>query len=60
MRRLCIFVFVVCLVSCSVVDREQNLKLWYEQPADALAVDKPYGWNNDTAWMSGLPLGNGS
>lgn len=37
-----------------------ELKLWYDQPADATIPDNPNGWIDDREWLSALPLGNGS
>lgn len=39
---------------------ESDLKLWFEQPADAMAVDDPYSFHDDKEWLKALPLGNGS
>jgi alpha-L-fucosidase 2 len=36
------------------------LKLWYQQPANALTYDNPNGWEDDPEWLKALPLGNGS
>ena len=38
----------------------QNLKLWYNKPADASVMDDPNGWKDDPEWLKSLPLGNGS
>lgn len=46
--------------SCDDTKQEAHLKLWYNQPADALAEDSPSGWNDDPEWLKALPLGNGS
>lgn len=35
-------------------------KLWYQQPANAAAIDDKNGWKDDQHWLSALPLGNGS
>lgn len=60
MRATGFFACVMCWFSCWAGDEGRSLTLWYEHPADARAVDAPYGWDNDAAWMSGLPMGNGS
>lgn len=39
---------------------KSNLKLWYNQPADASVADDPSGWKDDPEWLKALPLGNGS
>lgn len=39
---------------------QSNLKLWYNQPADASVADDPNGWKDDPEWLKALPLGNGS
>ncbi|MCW0483107.1 glycoside hydrolase family 95 protein [Gaoshiqia sediminis] len=40
--------------------KQSNLKLWYNQPADASVADDPSGWKDDPEWLKALPLGNGS
>ncbi len=40
--------------------KESNLKLWYNQPADASVADDPNGRKDDPEWLKALPLGNGS
>jgi alpha-L-fucosidase 2 len=55
-----LFVFT-CLFSCSTADKnKQELKLWYDAPADAEVQDKPRAWKDDAEWLKALPLGNGS
>lgn len=39
---------------------EPQLKLWYNQPADASVKDSQKAWTDDTEWLKALPLGNGS
>lgn len=52
---------VFSLFSCSIETSETNdLKLWYNQPADATVADDPNGWKDDPEWLKALPLGNGS
>ncbi len=52
---------VILIVSCNGITKKQsNLKLWYNQPADASVVDAPNGWTDDPEWLKALPLGNGS
>lgn len=43
-------------------EKEQldELKLWYQQPANAAISDNPNGWEDDPEWLKALPLGNGS
>ncbi len=51
------------MISCNSVKTESeksNLKLWYNQPADASVPDDPNGWKDDPEWLKALPLGNGS
>jgi alpha-L-fucosidase 2 len=51
----------IALLSCSEQNiGETNLKLWYNQPADASVPDSPNGWHDDAEWLKSLPLGNGS
>lgn len=40
--------------------KQANLKLWYDEPADASVKDSPSGWKDDPEWIKALPLGNGS
>ncbi len=54
---------VIITMSCSDSKRGQkqtNLKLWYNQPANASVTDNPDGWKDDKEWLKALPLGNGS
>lgn len=51
---------LLIFISCNDAKQEAHLKLWYNQPADALAEDSPSGWNDDPEWLKALPLGNGS
>ncbi len=54
---------VLIIASISCTDRQSqksNLKLWYNQPANASIVDDPNGWKDDPEWLKALPLGNGS
>jgi len=51
------------MISCNSVktdSEKSNLKLWYNQPADASVPDDPNGWKDDPEWLKALPLGNGS
>lgn len=54
------FCIVFSLVSCANKKSDNNLKLWYNEPANALAKDDPEAWDDDKEWMKALPLGNGS
>lgn len=59
----CLLSVLVCaclLVGSSGKVGAQNLKLWYDKPADASVVDDPNGWRDDPEWLKALPLGNGS
>jgi alpha-L-fucosidase 2 len=38
---------------------EPLLRLWYNEPANASAVDVKDGWKNDPEWLKALPVGNG-
>jgi alpha-L-fucosidase 2 len=63
-KQFSIFVFTLFLMmSCNSVkmdSEKSNLKLWYNQPADASVADDPNGWKDDPEWLNALPLGNGS
>ncbi|MDR1221685.1 MAG: glycoside hydrolase family 95 protein [Tannerella sp.] len=50
----------LCFISCDSSEQKEHLRLWYNQPADAMAKDHPSGWENDAEWLKALPLGNGS
>jgi alpha-L-fucosidase 2 len=34
-------------------------KIWFDKPANALAVDTKNGWESDPEWLKALPIGNG-
>lgn len=60
MRTFC-YLILLTLISCSPGEKnENNLKLWYKQPASALVPDDKNGWEDDPEWLKALPLGNGS
>jgi alpha-L-fucosidase 2 len=56
--------FILILLSglsgCSNDPTTGNLKLWYNQPANASVPDGKNGWENDAEWLRALPVGNGS
>jgi len=52
---LSVFIFSSCTQS-----DDTDLKMWYDVPANATAVDDPNGWKDDAHWLQALPLGNGS
>ena len=60
MKNIVWVILFVQLSCCSDVDKVNNLKLWYEHPADASVPDDKNGWNDDPEWLKSLPLGNGS
>ena len=53
---ICFFLINVSLAS----SQTGHLKLWYNQPADALIPDDKNGWKDDPQWLKALPLGNGN
>lgn len=55
-----LFRIILICISLSPSIEAQSLKLWYRQPADALAPDTRPAYEDDPAWLSALPLGNGS
>lgn len=62
-RTLLVPVAAFLLWSCQSVNtdtKQPNLKLWYNQPADASVADDPTGRKDDPEWLKALPLGNGS
>jgi len=53
-------ILLVVLASCKLQQKEatqDNLRLWYNHPADATVKDKPYNWTDDPEWLKALPLG---
>lgn len=60
--QIVVFLFIaIAISSCKNTKNSQSdLKLWYNQPADASVADHPNGWKDDMHWLSSLPLGNGS
>ena len=60
---LLILTSVLLLMSSCQADPSSgtsSTKLWYQQPADASAMDDPNGWKDDAEWLKALPLGNGA
>ncbi|HAD11252.1 MAG TPA: alpha-L-fucosidase, partial [Saprospirales bacterium] len=55
-----LFRIILIYIALSPSLSAQSLKLWYRQPADALAPDTRPAYEDDPAWLSALPLGNGS
>jgi alpha-L-fucosidase 2 len=45
---------------CSRTEVNQNLKLWYTEPANSSIPDGKNGWRNDPEWLKALPIGNSS
>ncbi|MDY7394509.1 glycoside hydrolase family 95 protein [Aureibaculum sp. 2210JD6-5] len=72
LKSICLGVLVVSLlISCTTTEKSvdtaesaaqttENLKLWYNTPANASVKDDPNGWKDDPEWLKALPLGNGS
>lgn len=62
LSQLIVVGILIIFGSCqkSEITEEATLKLWYQQPADATAEDKPYKWKDDPEWLKALPLANGS
>ncbi len=56
----CILLIFASCTKTQIELQQLNLKLWYNQPADASAIDSPDGWKDDAEWLKALPLGNGS
>lgn len=38
---------------------QQDLRLWYREPANASAMDSKNPWESDPEWLKALPIGNG-
>lgn len=47
------------VVGCSFEQDNQQLKLWYNQPANASVPDIKEGSENDAEWLKAMPVGNG-
>ncbi|MCK3683865.1 glycoside hydrolase family 95 protein [Maribellus sp. YY47] len=59
--RFSLFLPFILWISCTTATKEKpELKLWYDAPANATAVDDKNGWKDDVEWLKALPLGNGS
>ncbi|WP_167615847.1 glycosyl hydrolase family 95 catalytic domain-containing protein [Maribellus sediminis] len=53
--------FLFLVLGCQNADQpKSDLKLWYDNPANASAEDDKNGWKDDPEWLKALPLGNGS
>ena len=60
-KNILLFLLFFGITACKHgLNDESNLKLWYNQPADASVPDSPYRWKDDPEWLKSLPLGNGS
>lgn len=56
-------IILMILASCNVLNKsfkQANIKVWYDEPADASVSDDPYRWADDPEWVKALPLGNGA
>ena len=42
-----------------MAQKDLQLKIWYDTPADASVKDKAKGWENNPEWLRALPVGNG-
>ncbi|MCM1371391.1 MAG: glycoside hydrolase N-terminal domain-containing protein [Bacteroides sp.] len=60
MKKLLLVGLASLLACCQPQEKTQEMKLWYDHPADATATDNPNGWADDIHWHNALPLGNGS
>lgn len=54
-RFLSLFGTLLCLYTSA---QNNDLKLWYRQPANATVKDVSEGWKNDAEWLKALPVGN--
>lgn len=57
--RSCLLSITSLLLLTSAIAQQQNMHLWYKQPADAVVKDLENGWQNDAEWLKALPVGNG-
>lgn len=53
---------LIFLVACASQKNqsENQLRIWYDKPANALAEENPFIGRDDPEWLKALPLGNGS
>ncbi len=59
-RQLIRFFSFFLIVSQGIAQANvQKMRLWYNKPADAKAIDVKNGWQNDVEWLKALPVGNG-
>lgn len=60
-RTVILLTTIIAAGSCKTGEnRKSDLKLWYNQPADASVADDPWRGKDDPEWLKALPLGNGS
>ncbi|MBS1669293.1 MAG: glycoside hydrolase family 95 protein [Bacteroidetes bacterium] len=52
--------FIFTLSFNNAKSQQDNLKLWYRHPANALTKDLPDAFKEDSEWLKALPLGNGN
>src|SRR5690606_26179152 len=51
--------FLFLLISNLVFGQQQEMKLWYKEPANAIVKDQVNGQEDDPEWLKALPMGNG-
>jgi alpha-L-fucosidase 2 len=57
--RFCSLLLVLVFFLTPAFAQQQNLHLWYTEPANATVKDLENGWQNDAEWLKALPVGNG-
>lgn len=64
LNRICTGLALCFLLSVKIAVAQTGAKkencIWFEQPANALAVDSKNGWESDPEWLKALPIGNGN
>jgi alpha-L-fucosidase 2 len=60
MKRLILLSIIIFVFACGRAQDQGELKLWYNQPANAVVADNNNAWKDDPEWLKALPLGNGS
>ena len=51
------YVLLFCIAfSPAFTQSASNLRLWYNEPADASVADKEEAWQDDPEWLRALPL----
>ncbi len=58
-KKFQIFIIFVLISFTTFSQTNHQLRLWYNQPANASIPDTKNGGENDSEWLKALPIGNG-